>query len=680
MTVGPNPLLDWQGAVPPWAEIRPEHLEPAVDAVLERSRDAIAALLQQDEFTWASFGAPLEELEQLLHEAFAPGAHLHSVHNTQEWREAYEACLPKLTAYSTEMGQNPELFAAWKALAQQPELTPEQRQTVEHSLRDFHLSGVDLEPEPKSRFAQIQQSLAELGNRFETQLLDATDGWHLHLRDASRLTGLPDSALAQGRAKAQARGEEGYVYGLDYPSFNAIITYADDRNLREEIYQAFVTRASDQSPQNGGPNNLPLMQQILALRHEEAQLLGYANFAEVSLVPKMAESPDAVEAFLLDLAQKAKPAAQAQLAELNAFAAEHGASTPLAAWDMAYWAEKHKESTLGLSDEKLRPYFALPRVLEGLFAVANKLFGVQVRPVDIPLWHGDAQAFAVDDESGQQIAWFYTDLYAREKKRGGAWMGDCASLYTGTHGSRLPIATLTCNFRAPVGDQPALLTHDEVLTLFHEFGHGLHHMLTEVDLPSVGGINGVPWDAVELPSQFLENWCWEREALDLFARHIDSGEPLPEAMLDQLQRSRSYNAGLATLRQIEFALFDLRLHRDYQGGSEVDVTAVLDQVRAEVAVARPPAYNRFANSFSHIFAGGYAAGYYSYKWAEVLSADAFGAFKEEGLFNPATGARFRDSILRRGGSEDAAVLYQRFRGREPHIDALLAQDGLADAA
>lgn len=680
MTTGHNPLLDWQGDVPPWAQIRPEHLEPAVDAVLQRSREAIAELLKQKQFCWDNFGAPLEELEQQLHEAFSPGAHLHSVHNTPEWREAYEACLPKLTAYSTEMGQNPALFAAWKALSEQVDLSPEQRQTVEHSLRDFRLSGVDLAPEPKARFAEIQQQLAELGNRFETQLLDATDGWHLHLRDASRLAGLPESALAQGRAKAEARDEEGYIYGLDYPSFNAIITYADDRSLREEIYGAFVTRASDQSPQNAGPDNLPLMQQILALRHEEAQLLGYANFAEVSLVPKMAASPDAVEDFLLDLARKAKPAAQVQLAELNAFAAEHGAATPLAAWDMAYWAEKHKESSLGLSDEKLRPYFALPRVLEGLFAVANKLFGIQVRPVDIPLWHADAQAFAVDDANGQQMAWFYTDLYAREKKRGGAWMGDCASLYTGAHGTRLPIATLTCNFRAPVGDQPALLTHDEVLTLFHEFGHGLHHMLTEVDLPSVGGINGVPWDAVELPSQFLENWCWEREALDLFARHIDTNEPLPEVMLEQLQRSRSYNAGLATLRQIEFALFDLRLHRDYQSDAEVDIGAVLDQVRTEVAVARPPRYNRFANSFSHIFAGGYAAGYYSYKWAEVLSADAFAAFKEEGLFNPTTGARFRDAILRRGGSEDAAVLYQRFRGREPNIDALLEQDGLATAA
>nr|MBV6629776.1 M3 family metallopeptidase [Oceanococcus sp. HetDA_MAG_MS8] len=675
-----NPLLDWQGPVPPWADIQPAHLEPAVDAILQRSRDAIAALLQQDSFTWDNFGAPLEELEQQLHEAFSPGAHLHSVNNTEEWRAAYEACLPKLTAYSTEMGQNPQLFAAWKALSEQPNLSPEQRQIVDHSLRDFRLSGVDLEPASKARFAEIQQQLAELSNRFETQLLDATDGWHLHLRDSSRLAGLPESALAQGRAKAQARDEEGYIYGLDYPSFNAIITYADDRALREEIYQAFVTRASDQSPQNGGPDNLPLMQQILALRHEEAQLLGYANFAQVSLVPKMAESPDAVEQFLLDLAHKAKPAAQAQLAALNAFAAEHGADTPLAAWDMAYWAEKHKESTLGLSDEKLRPYFALPQVLQGLFSVAQKLFGIQVRPVAIPLWHAEAQAFAVDDEHGQQIAWFYTDLYAREKKRGGAWMGDCASLYTGKQSARLPIATLTCNFRAPVGDQPALLTHDEVLTLFHEFGHGLHHMLTEIDLPSVGGINGVPWDAVELPSQFLENWCWEREALDIFARHIESDQPLPEPMLEQLQQSRSYNAGLATLRQIEFALFDLRLHRDYCSDQAGDIGAVLEQVRSEVAVVRPPAYNRFANSFSHIFAGGYAAGYYSYKWAEVLSADAFGAFKEEGLFNPSTGARFRDAILRRGGSEDAAVLYQRFRGRPPQIEALLEQDGLAAAA
>ncbi|MGB1557851.1 MAG: M3 family metallopeptidase [Oceanococcaceae bacterium] len=676
MTSNPNPLLDWNGPTPPWADIRPEHLEAALDVVLAEGRAEVEAVLRSGDSSWQGLGAPLERIENRIHKAFSPGSHLHSVHNTAEWRAAYEACLPKLTAYSTEMGQNTALCEAWKALASRDDLSPEQAKIAANALRDFRLSGVDLPADKKARFAEIQQELAELSNRFESQLIDATEAWHLHLPDASRLGGLPESALAQGRKKAESKGLEGYVYGLDYPGFDAIVTNADDRELRAEMYAAYVTRASDQGPQAGVNNNRPLMDQILALRHEEAQLLGYANYAEVSLVSKMADSPDAAEAFLLDIASKARPAAQAQLEALTAFAAAQGAPTPLQPWDTAYWAEKHREATLGLSDEKLRPYFPLPAVLQGLFAVAEKLFEVRVEAVDQPTWHADAQAFAVYRD-GQQIAWFYTDLYARDKKRGGAWMGDCASLYSDGEQKQLPLATLTCNFRAPTDDGPALLTHDEVLTLFHEFGHGLHHMLTQVSLPGVGGINGVAWDAVELPSQFLENWCWEREALDLFARHVDTSASLPTEMLDKLRESRSYNAGLATLRQVEFALFDLRLHRDYQPG--IDVEAVLDAVRAEVSVLQPPAWNRFANSFSHIFAGGYAAGYYSYKWAEVLSADAFSAFREEGLFNPSTGARFRDTILARGGSVDAAELYRAFRGRDPRVEPLLEQDGLLAA-
>ncbi len=673
-----NPLLHWD-ATPPWSEIRPEHLEKAMDAVLAEARTEVARLLEVGDFTWKGFGEPLERLENRIHKAFSPGSHLHSVQNTPEWRAAYEACLPKLTEYATEMGQNTALCAAWKALAAQPDLSADARKLADNALRDFHLSGVDLPADKKQRYAEIQQRLAELSNRFESHLIDSTDAWQLHLADTSRLSGLPESALAQGRAKAQARELDGYVYGLDYPSFDAIITHADDRALREEMYTAYVTRASDQGPQAGERDNGPLMDEILALRHEEAGLLGYANFAEVSLVPKMAESPDQVEAFLLDLAHKARPAAQAQLDALTAYAVKHGAEAPLRPWDTAYWAEKHKEATLGLSDELLRPYFALPRVLDGLFGVAEKLFGVRVEARDVPTWHPDAQAFAVIQD-GQQIAWFYTDLYAREKKRGGAWMGDCAGLFVDNGQQQLPVATLTCNFRAPTDTGPALLTHDEVLTLFHEFGHGLHHMLTRVQVPGVAGINGVAWDAVELPSQFLENWCWEREALDLFACHVETDQPLPADMLHKLRESRSYNAGLATLRQVELALFDLRLHRDYDPATGARVEAILQGVRDEVALVTPPAWNRFANSFSHIFAGGYAAGYYSYKWAEVLSADAFAAFREEGLFNAQTGARFRDAILSRGGSRDAAELYREFRGRDPQIEALLEQDGLLSSA
>lgn len=673
-----NPLLNWTDT-PPWADIQPQHLESAMDAVLTEARAEVARLLKSGDFTWNGFGAPLERLDNRIHKAFSPGAHLHSVNNTPEWRAAYEACLPKLTEYATEMGQNTALCEAWKTLAAEPGLPDAARKLADNVLRDFRLSGVDLPNDKKQRYAEIQQRLAELSNRFGSQLIDATEAWQLHLTDTARLAGLPESALAQGRSKAQARELEGYVYGLDYPSFNAIITHADDRTLREEMYHAYVTRASDQGPQAGERDNGPLMAEILALRHEEAALLGYANFAEVSLVPKMAESPDQVETFLLDLAHKAKPAARAQLEALTAFAVKHGASAPLQPWDTAYWAEKHKEATLGLSDELLRPYFALPRVLEGLFDVAQKLFDVRVEQRDVPTWHPDAQVFAVIRD-GQQIAWFYTDLYARDKKRGGAWMGDCASLFVDGALHQLPVATLTCNFRAPTDDGPALLTHNEVLTLFHEFGHGLHHMLTRVQVPGVAGINGVAWDAVELPSQFLENWCWEREALDLFARHVESGETLPTPMLQKLRESRSYNAGLSTLRQIELALFDLRLHRDYDPANGAQVEAVLQGVRDEVALITPPEWNRFANSFSHIFAGGYAAGYYSYKWAEVLSADAFATFREEGLFNPQTGARFRDAILAHGGSRDAAELYRDFRGRDPQIDALLEQDGLLATA
>lgn len=669
-----NPLLTWRD-IPDWSAIRPEHLEPAVDEVLADARSTVEALLQAGDFSWEGFAAPLERIDNRIHKAFSPGSHLHSVNNTTEWREAYEACLPKLTAYSTEMGQNSALCDAWKKLSEQDGLSPSQRKLVQNTLRDFRLSGVDLPESEKQRYAEIQQRLAELTNRFESNLIDSTDAWQLHLPDPERLQGLPDSALAQGRAKAKLKEQEGFIFGLDYPSFDAIITHADDRALREEMYTAYVTRASDQGPQAGERNNRPLMDEILALRHEESLLLGYPNYAAVSLVPKMADSPDEVEKFLVELAKKARPAAEKQLAELSAFAASRGASLPLKPWDTGYWAEKHMESTLGLSDEKLRPYFAAPRVLDGLFAVANKLFGITVEARDVPTWHGDAQGYAVLRD-GKQIAWFYTDLYAREKKRGGAWMGDCAGLFQDRDQTQLPLATLTCNFRAASDEGPALLTHDEALTLFHEFGHGLHHMLTEVDVPGVAGINGVSWDAVELPSQILENWCWEREALDLFARHIETNESLPADMLQKLRDSRHYNAGLATLRQIEFALFDLRLHRDYQPDAPADIEAVLNGVREEVAVMRPPAFNRFANSFSHIFAGGYAAGYYSYKWAEVLSADAFAAFHEEGLFNAKTGSRFLDAILSRGGSEDAAVLFREFRGRDPQVEALLNQDGL----
>ena len=675
-----NPLLDWQGPTPPWDAIQPQHLEPAVDQVIADNRALIEQITAQTTHDWDNTVRAMEAADNRLHKAFQPGSHLHSVCNTSEWRAAYEACLPKLTAYSSEVGQNAALFAAYRAVSQQDGLDQAQRQLLDHALRDFKLSGVALQDTAKQRYREIQLRLAELTNHFERNLLDATDAWQHHVSDETELAGLPDSARRMAAGKAREKNLEGWLFGLDFPSFDAVITYADNRDWRETVYRAYSTRASDQGEAAGhdpSKDNAPLMREILALRAEEAELLGFANYAELSLASKMAESPAQVESFLLDMAAKARPAAQRELARLSAFAQELGGPTELQPWDIAYYSEKLKTRLFGLEDEALKPYFALPNVLEGMFSAAQKLFRVSFQEQDLAVWHPHVRAFEVRNEAGELIAWFYLDPYAREQKRGGAWMNDMAGRMRTSDGTQLPIATLTCNSAPPSDGRPALLTHDDAVTLFHEFGHGLQHMLTQVDHLGVAGINGVPWDAVELPSQFMENWCWEAESLREFAHHYETGEPIPVDWIDQIRASRTFHAGLGAIRQIEFALFDLRLHNRRD---EVDVQALLQSVREQVAVLQPPAWNRFANSFSHIFAGGYAAGYYSYKWAEVLAADAFEAFRENGIFDPATGLRFRQCILETGGSEDAMALFKRFRGREPSVDALLRQDGLLEAS
>jgi len=601
--------------------------------------------------------------------------------NSEELRAAHNACLPKLSQYATELGQNARLYAAYRKVAEDPGLTPAQRQAVDNALRDFRLAGVDLPADEKQRFMEIEQRLATLQAKFAENVLDATQAWSKRVEREDALAGLPPSALAMARQAAQRKGLEGWLLTLEFPSYFAVMSHADDRALREEVYHAYATRASDQGPNAGEFDNGPLMEEILALRHELARLLGFKNYAERSLATKMAPDTERVIEFLGDLAERSLGLARQELDELAAFAREQHGLDQLQPWDITYFGEKLRQHRYALSQEDLRPWFPAPRVVAGLFEVVHRLYGLQIEELEgVDTWHEDVRVFAVRDRHGALRGRFYLDLYARENKRGGAWMDECISRRATAEGVQLPVAYLTGNFTPPIGSDPALLTHDEVITLFHEFGHGLHHLLTRVDVLAVSGIGGVPWDAVELPSQFLENWCWEREAVDLIAAHYQSGEPLPEALFEKMIAARNFHAGMQMVRQLEFALFDFRLHRDYDPAQGARVQEVLDAVRDEVAVIRPPDYHRFQHSFGHVFAGGYAAGYYSYKWAEVLSADAFSRFEEEGIFNRDTGLRFLEAILEQGGARDPMELFVEFRGREPEIDALLRHSGITEAA
>jgi len=674
-----NPLLQ-DFDLPPYSEIRPEHVEPAIDSILGDNRVAIEELLSRpaERLDWQTLVVGLDEMNARLGRAWSPVSHLNAVCNSPELRSAYEACLPKLSAYYTELGQNRALFEAYKALAEGPAAAGfevAQKTILEHSLRDFRLSGIDLPPVEQQRFGAIQMKLAELGSRFSNQLLDATQAWTKHLTDEAALAGLPDSAKGQMKQAAEAKGLDGWLITLEFPSYYAVMTYADDRALRQEVYTAYSTRASDQGPNAGQFDNGPVMEEILDLRQELARLLGYASYAELSLATKMAESPEQVLGFLRDLAVRSKPFAEKDLAELRAFAAKQGLDD-LKSWDTGYYAEKLRQSRYSLNQEELRAYFPIDKVLAGLFAVVQRLYGIEIVELeDFDAWHPEVRLFEIR-EHGEHVGRFFFDLYARANKRGGAWMDGARDKRRDAEGRLIsPVANLVCNFTPPVGERPALLTHDEVTTLFHEFGHGLHHLLTRVEHAGASGINGVAWDAVELPSQFMENWCWEPEGLALISGHYQTGEPLPQEKLERMLAAKNFQSGMMMVRQLEFSLFDFELHATHGDGRSV--LEVLEAIRDEVSVLRPPRENRFPNSFAHIFSGGYAAGYYSYKWAEVLSSDAFSRFEEEGVFNAETGRAFREAILARGGSQEPMVLFVDFRGREPSIDALLRHLGLS---
>jgi oligopeptidase A len=678
-----NPLLApaAPGALPAFDQIRPEHAEPAMDSVLADNRKALEQLLAAGgEPGWEGLIEPLEDMGDRVSRAWGPVSHLFGVTSTADWRKAFNACLPKVTEYGLELSQNETLFQAYERLRAQPGFagfSAARKKVIEDALRDFRLSGIALPPAEKARYKEIALRLSELQSKFEENLMDSVQAWSKPVADEGLLAGMTPEGKAQAAERAKAKQLEGFLLSLDFPSYDAVISYADNRALRQELYTAYATRASDQGPLAGQYDNTALMSEILALRHEEALLLGFRNFAELSLETKMAESPDAVERFLLDLSAKARKFAQAELDELKAFARERDGLEDFQPWDSAYYSEKLKERKLGFSEEELRPYFPTPQVIAGMFALVERLYGVKIERVGhVATWHKDVTTYALREADGSDIGLFYLDPYARQDKRGGAWMDECLGRRRTHSGLHLPVAYLTCNFTPPLGENPALLTHDEVLTLFHEFGHGLHHLLTRVDEAAVSGIRGVAWDAVELPSQFMENWAYDSDTLNGFARHWQTGATIPEALLRKLQAGRSFQAGLATVRQIEFALFDLRLHRDYQPAAGARVLETLGHARSEVSVFPPPAWNRMPNSFSHVFAGGYAAGYYSYKWAEVLSADAFAAF-EESRFAPETGHRFRDTVLSQGGSADAMDLFVAFRGRKPSIEPLLKHSGLA---
>ena len=677
-----NPLLSNNTILPLFSKIKPEHIEPAITQLLEEARTVVKTHLQATtEYTWENLIEPLENAEDKLNKAWSPVSHMNAVVNTDELRLAYNACLPKLSDYSTEMGQNEQLFNAYKVIADSNEfatLDSAQKKIIQNALRDFRLSGVDLDNEKKQRYKEISQELSRLASNYEENLMDATNAWSKVIRNEQDLAGLPPSALAQAKQTAESQDQDGWMITLQFPSYQAIMTYADDRELRREHYEAYATRASDQASDNEQWDNSLLMEQILALRHEKAQLLGFENYAELSLATKMAKKPEEVMNFLEDLADKSWRQARKDFADLQSFAKQYHGINNLQSWDLTYYSEKMRQHFYQLSQEEVKAYFPITRVLPGLFAVVEKLYGLQISEIrDFDSWHPDVRFFQIHDEFGVLRGKFYFDLYARTKKRGGAWMDDCVGRKKINDQIQTPIAYLTCNFTPPTSTEPSLLSHDDVTTLFHEFGHGLQHMLTKIDYLGVSGINGVEWDAVELPSQFMENWCWEQEALALISGHYQTGEPLPDTLFNKMLAAKNFQAGMMTVRQLEFSLFDFRIHKDYDPEKGARIYPILEQVRAQVAVINPPKFNRFAHSFSHIFAGGYAAGYYSYKWAEVLSSDAFSLFEEKGIFNPETGKLFLTTILETGGSEDAMALFIKFRGRKPTIDALLKHNGIA---
>lgn len=674
-----NPLLQAE-PLPAFSAIRPEHVEPAVLHVLDENRRGLAALLADTEARRATFERDIraiEDLSERLHRVWSPVGHLHAVANSAELRSAYNRCLSELARYQTEVTQNAQLYRLYRQVADDvPSDQPGVGRLLELALRDFHLAGVDLPEERKQHFKSVMEELTQLQAKFEQNVLDSMASWRHHETDAASLTGIPATVLEQANAEARQEGLKGWLFRLDQPTYVAITTHAENRDLRRRVYRAWITRASDQAGESAGEgdefDNSDVIDCILTLRHEAAGLLGFPNFAAYSLASKMAESVTDVKAFLEDLGRKSRATAARELDELERFAGHR-----LEAWDIAYFAERRRGELFSVSDEQLRPYFPLDTVLDGMFTVVAKLYGVSITRVeDVDTWQPDVRFYRIMDEHGAEIGGFYTDLFARANKRSGAWMDECIVRKQHGVGVQHPIAHLVCNFAAPTESTPSLLNHNDVVTLFHEFGHTLHHVLTRVAFPSVSGINGVPWDAVELPSQFMENFAWQPEVVTMISGHYQTGAPLPADILENLQASRVFHAGLQMARQLEFALFDLRLHAEYDPEAGVDLTSLLEQVRAKVAVVRQPEFNRFAHAFSHIFGGGYAAGYYSYKWAEVLAADAWSAFEEQGVFDAKTADRFRRLILEVGGTRDIGEAFAEFRGRPPSIEPLMSQSGI----
>ena len=668
--------------LPLFSDINVAQIVPVVTETIEKNRQLVEKLLTElDCFGWENFVNVLDEADDHLSKLWSPVSHMNAVVSNDELREAHDACLPLFAEYGTFIGQNQGLYEAYSSIAESADfdsLKAEQQKVITDALRDFKLAGIALSEDKKQRYGEIKQQLAALQSQFSNHVMDATLAWSKLVTDEEQLAGLPESAIAAAQQAATEKDQQGYLLTLEFPSYLPVMTYAQNRELREEVYTAFATRASDQGPNAGEFDNSEIIEQLLALRHEISELLDFNNYAEYSIATKMAETPDQVINFLTDLADKSYQQASGERDEVLAFAKELDGLEELHSWDLSYYSELLKQQRYTISDEELRPYFPENKVVNGLFSVVNRLFGLNIKEqFDFNTWHKDVRFFHIYDATDTHLGSFYLDLYAREFKRGGAWMNDCRVRRRKLDGSlQRPVAYLTCNFTKPVGDNPALFTHNEVVTLFHEFGHGIHHMLTKVESSAVSGINGVPWDAVELPSQFLENWCWEPEALALISSHVETGEALPTELLEKMLAAKNYNSALMMVRQLEFSLFDFVLHHQYTAGETGQVEAVLTEIRNKVAVLKPPSFNRFQHSFSHIFAGGYAAGYYSYKWAEVLSADAFSRFEKDGIFNADTGKAFLEAILEKGGSDTPMTLFKNFMGREPNTEALLRHCGI----
>lgn len=674
-----NPLLNFD-SLPKFTSIEAKHVLPALNDVLTECRSIIDKLSQLEESNWHNFAAVMEDVDEKISRVWSPISHLNSVKDNKELRTAYKKGIALLTEYHTEVGQNTALYQQYKKLKNHPDFSnysTAKQKIVDNTCLDFRLSGAELESSEKAKFADLNLQLADLSNQFERNLLDSTEAWSLLITESEQLDGMTDSGLAMAQMLAEQNAQKGWLLNLQIPSYLAVMQHVKNASIREQVYKAYVMRASELS-NDGKFDNSKIIEKILSVRLEQANLLGFANYAELSLQKKMAKSSEDVIKFLYDLVEYAKPVAKQELAELQEFAKKHYGITELHPWDLSFYSERLREQQYAFSDEEVKTYFPINQVFDGLFEIIKRLFGVTILPnQEMETWHDDVTCYNVIDSENQLIGQLFADIYVRKRKRGGAWMDVCINRRRLHSSLQLPVAYLVCNFSPPIDDTPALLTHNEVETLFHEFGHTLHHLLTQVDEMSVAGINGVEWDAVELPSQFLENWCWQEQSLQLIAKHYQTGDSIPDDLLAKMRAAKNFQSGMQTLRQVEFSLFDMLIHdRKSVQNQTTNVQTVLNQVRKEVAVIMPPDYNRFQNSFGHIFAGGYAAGYYSYKWAEVLSADAFGRFEEEGLFNPETGQDFLQKLLQRGGEDDANQLFIDFRGREPKIEPLLRQTGI----